>query len=328
MAHALRTLEGTLACLAFAAICAAAPATHAADYPTKPIRFLVGFTPGGSSDTVARIVGMHLAQRVGQQVVIDNRGGASGTIAAQLVASAEPDGYTLLLATPGPMTIAPALDRRLPHDPEKDFAPITQIASTSAVLLVRPDGPKTVRELVTLAKATPRKLNYASSGYGSSNHLAAELFNAMAGVSMVHVPYKGSGQTLPALLSNEVQLLFGPLVPAVPLILNGRVRALGVTGARRAPAAPDVPTIAESGLPGYEVDSWYGVAAPARTPRPVLARLARELTGIVGQPDVRERLVKEGTDPVGNSAEAFARNMRSERIKWKKLAASANIRPE
>jgi tripartite-type tricarboxylate transporter receptor subunit TctC len=307
---------------------AAAAASGAADYPTKPIRFVVGFTPGGSSDTVARVAGQHLAERMGQQVVVDNRGGASGTIAAQIVAASPPDGYTLLLATPGPMTIAPAISRKMPYDPERDFAPITQIASTAAILLVRPNGPQNVRELIALAKASPGKLNYASSGYGSSNHLAAELFSAMTGVSMVQVPYKGSGQTMPALISGEVQLLFGPVVPALPMIQSGRVRALGVTGARRTPAAPDVPTIAEAGVPGYEVDSWYGVAAPAKTPRAVLARLTRELIEIVKQPDVRERLLREGTDPVGSTPEVFAQYMRAERVKWRKLADSANIKPE
>jgi tripartite-type tricarboxylate transporter receptor subunit TctC len=312
----------------FLALCLAAMAAGAADYPVKPIRFVVGFTPGGSSDTVARVVGMQLAERVGQQVVVDNRGGASGIIAAQIVAGSLPDGYTLLLATPGPMTIAPALNRKMPYDPERDFAPITQIASTSAILLVRPDGPRSVRELIALAKASPGKLNYASSGYGSSNHLAAELFSAMAGVTMVQVPYKGSGQTMPALISGEVQLLFGPVVPALPLMQSGRLRALGITGARRTPAAPEVPTIAEAGLAGYEVDSWYGVAAPAKTPRAILARLTRELTDIVKRPDVRERLLREGTDPVGNSPEAFAQYMTAERLKWRKLAESAHIKPE
>jgi tripartite-type tricarboxylate transporter receptor subunit TctC len=309
-------------------LCMAAATAGAADYPTKPIRFVVGFTPGGSSDTVARVVGQHLAERVGQQVVVDNRGGASGTIAAQIVAGSPPDGYTLLLATPGAMTIAPALNRKMPYDSERDFAPITQIASTAAILLVRQDGPRSVRELIALAKASPGKLNYASSGYGSSNHLAAELFSAMAGVTMVQVPYKGSGQTMPALISGEVQLLFGPIVPALPMMQTGRVRALAVTGARRTPAAPEVPTIAEAGVPGYEVDSWYGVAAPAKTPREVLARLTRELTDILKRPDVRERLLREGTDPVGSTPEAFAQYMRAERVKWRKLAESARIKPE
>jgi tripartite-type tricarboxylate transporter receptor subunit TctC len=309
-------------------LCLAAAAAGAADYPTKPIRFVVGFTPGGSSDTVAWVVGQQLAERVGQQVVVDNRGGASGTIAAQIVAGSLPDGYTLLLATPGPMTIAPALNRKMPYDPERDFAPITQIASTSAILLVRPDGPRSVRELIAAAKAAPGKLNYASSGYGSSNHLAAELFSAMAGVTMVQVPYKGSGQTMPALISGEVQLLFGPIVPALPMMQSGRLRALGITGARRTPAAPEVPTIAEAGVPGYEVDSWYGVAAPAKTPRAILARLTRELTDIVKRPDVRERLLREGTDPVGNTPEAFAQYMRAERVKWRKLAETAHIKPD
>ncbi len=298
------------------------------DYPNKPIRFLVGFTPGGSSDSVARLVGRKLSERLGQQIVVDNRGGASGTIAAELVARSSPDGYTLLLATPGSLTIAPILKRHMSFDAEKDFAPITQIASTSAVLLTLPAGPQSIRELIERARRSPGKLNYASSGYGSSNHLAAELFKIMTGIDIVHVPYKGSGQTMPALLSGEVQLTFGPVVPALPLVRNGRLKALGVTGARRTLAAPEIPTIAEAGVPGYAIDSWYGVAAAARTPAKILDRLTREVRSIVKLPDVSDRLVREGTDPIGNSPSEFASYMRGERIKWAEVARAAHIKPE
>jgi len=303
-------------------------ARAAQDYPAKPIRFLVGFTPGGSSDSVARLVGQKLGERLGQQIVVDNRGGASGNIAAELVARSAPDGYTLLLATPGSLTIAPVLKRHMAFDPDRDFAPITQIASTSAVLLTLPAGPDSIRELIARAKRSPGKLNYASSGYGSSNHLAAELFKIMAGIDIVHVPYKGSGQTMPALLADEVQLMFGPVVPALPQVRSGRLKALGVTGAKRTLAAPEIPTIAEAGLPGYAIDSWYGVAAPARTPNAILERLTQELRAIVKLPDVSERLVREGTDPIGNSPSEFASYMRAERIKWAKVAQAAHIEPE
>lgn len=316
----------------FALLVAAIPGIGAEgaaqDYPNKPIRFLVGFTPGGSSDSIARLVGQRLGERLGQQIVVDNRGGASGTIAAELVARSSPDGYTLLLATPGSLTIAPILKRHMSFDAEKDFAPITQIASTSAVLLTLPAGPNSIRELIERAKSSPGKLNYASSGYGSSNHLAAELFKIMTGIEIVHVPYKGSGQTMPALLSGEVQLTFGPVVPALPLVRSGRLKALGVTGARRTLAAPEIPTIAEAGVPGYAIDSWYGVAAPARTPARILDRLTLEVRSIVKLPDVSERLVREGTDPIGNSPSEFLIYMRGERIKWAKVAQAAHIKPE
>jgi tripartite-type tricarboxylate transporter receptor subunit TctC len=326
-----RSRPARLQCWTFAAALiiavAGAPAV-AQDYPNRPIRFLVGFTPGGSSDSVARIVGQKLADRLGQPIVVDNRGGASGGIAAELVAKSVPDGYTLLLATPGSLTIAPVLKRRMAYDADKDFAPITLIASTSAVLLTQLVGPNSVRELIERAKNAPGKLNYASSGYGSSNHLAAELFKIMAGVDMVHVPYKGSGQTMPALLADEVQVMFGPIVPALPLVRSGRLKALGVTGAKRTLAAPDIPTIAEAGLPGYAIDSWYGVAAAARTPARILDRLTLEIRSIVNLPEVHERLVREGADPVANLPSEFLSYMRTERTKWAKVAQAAHIKPE
>jgi tripartite-type tricarboxylate transporter receptor subunit TctC len=297
-------------------------------YPNRPVRFVVGFTPGGSSDTVARIVGQRLGERLGQQVVIDNRGGASGGVAAELVAKSRPDGYTLLLATPGSLTIAPVLKKHLPYDPDRELAPVTQIATTSAILLTTPSGPASVRDLIAAAKKQPRRLNYASSGFGSSNHLAAELFNTMAGIEMVHVPYKGSGQTLPALLSGEVQLVFGPIVPALPQLRQGRVKALGVTGARRSQAAPDIPTIAEAGLPGFEIDSWYGIAVAANTPAPILQRLMTETRAIVQEREVRERLIREGADPVGSTPQEFAAYIKTERRKWVDVARAANIKQE
>jgi len=303
-------------------------AAHAQNYPQKPIRFVVGFTPGGSSDTVARIVGQKLTERLGQQLVIDNRGGAGGNIAAELVAQSNADGYTLLLATPGPMTITPNIKRRMPFNPERDFAPISLIASTTAVLLTLPSGPASVKDLIAMAKAKPGRLNYASSGYGSSNHLAAELFKVMAGVDIVHVPYKGSGQTMPALLSKEVQITFGPLIPALPLVRSGRLRALGITSGKRTTGAPEIPTIAESGVPGFSIDSWYGVAAPAGIPRQTLGRLSRELIAIVKLPEIHQRLIREGTDPVGNTPDEFAAYLRAERSKWAKLVKAAHIKTE
>lgn len=288
-------------------------------YPTRPLRFVVGFTPGGASDTVARVVSQRLGERLSQQIVIDNRGGAGGNIATEIVARSAPDGYTLLLGTPGPLTITPNLGKKMAFDPERDFRPISLVASTMAVLLVHPQVATTVRELVAIAKARPGQLNYASSGQGTSNHLAAELFNTMAGVRMVHVPYKGAGQNLPALMSGEVQLTFGPIVPALPMVRSGKLRALGVTGSRRSPGAPEIPTIAESGVPGYQIDSWYGTLLPAGSPAAIVERLHREIVAVVALPEVNERLTREGADPVTSTPDGFSRHIRTELAKWKKL---------
>ncbi len=296
-------------------LAAAAPG----EYPQRPIRFVVGFTPGGASDTVARVIGNKLAEQFGQQVVIDNRGGAGGNIATEIVARAAPDGYTMLLGTPGPLTITPNLGKKMAFDPERDFQPLSLVAATMAVLMVHPQVAGSVRELIALAKARPGQLNYASSGQGTSNHLAAELFNTLAGVRIVHVPYKGAGQNLPALIAGEVQVTFGPIVPALPMIRSGKVRALGVTGLRRSPGAPEIPTLAESGVPGYQIESWYGTLLPAGSPATTINTLHRQLLLALKSGDVRERLIREGADPVTNTPAEFALHLRQEREKWKKL---------
>jgi len=296
-------------------------------YPNRPIRFVVGFTPGGASDTVARIVGQKLSERLGQQLVIDNRGGAGGNIATELVAKAAPDGHTLLLGTPGPLTITPNLGGKMSFDPERDFQPVTLVASTMAVLLVHPMVANSVKELISAAKNRPGQLNYASSGIGTSNHLAAELFNTMAGTQIVHVPYKGAGQNLPALMSGEVQVTFGPIVPALPIIRSGKLKALGVTGTRRSPGAPEIPTIAESGVPGYQIDSWYGTLVPAKTPPAIVNLLNREIVALVKLPEIRDRLIREGADPVTDTPEEFAAHIRAERSKWEKLIRTISLSP-
>jgi tripartite-type tricarboxylate transporter receptor subunit TctC len=301
---------------------AARPAAPEAAYPSRPLRFVVGFTPGGASDTVARVVGLKLGERLNQPIVIDNRGGAGGNIATEIVARSAPDGHTLLLGTPGPLTITPNLGRKMAFDPERDLHPVSLLASTMAVLLVHPQVAASLQDLIAVAKARPGQLNYASSGQGTSNHLAAELFNTMAGVRIVHVPYKGAGQNLPALISGEVQLTFGPIVPALPLVRSGKLRALGVTGAQRSAAAPDIPTIAESGVPGYRVDSWYGALLPAGSPNPIVERLNREIVAVVALPDIGERLTREGADPATSTPDGFAAHIRAERAKWKKLLAA------
>ena len=304
---------------------ASAPAA-AADYPARPLRFVVGFTPGGASDTVARVIAQKLSKRLGEQVVIDNRGGAGGNIATELVARAAPDGHTLLLGTPGPLTITPNVQKKMAFDPDRDLAPITLVSSTTAVLLAHPSVGRTVKELIATAKARPGQINYASSGIGTSNHLAAELFRYMAAVDIVHVPYKGAGQNLPALLSGEVQITFGPILPALPHIRSGKLRALGVTGLKRSSGAPEIPTISEAGVPGYQVDSWYGVLVPGGTPQPIIKRLHSEITAIIRTPEVSERLTREGAEPVTNTPQEFAAHIRSERKKWATLIERTGVR--
>ena len=297
----------------------------AADYPVRPLRFVVGFTPGGASDTVARIVGQKLSERLGEQVVVDNRGGAGGNIATELVARAAPDGHTLLLGTPGPLTITPNVQKKMAFDPDRDLAPVSLVSSTMAVLLAHPSVGRNVKELIATAKARPGQLNYASSGVGTSNHLAAELFRHMAGIDIVHVPYKGAGQNLPALISGEVQISFGPILPALPLIRSGKLRALGVTGLKRSAGAPDIPTISEAGVPGYQIDSWYGVIVPAGTPQGIIAKLNREIIAIVRSPEVSERLVREGAEPATSTPQEFAAHIRAERKKWATLIQRTGV---
>src|SRR6266850_4195487 len=254
-----------------ALLCACMAQAAAQDYPRKPVRLIVPFAPGGGNDTVARTIAQQMSASLGQQIVIDNRSGAGGVVGAELAAKAPPDGYTLFLGGVGSLAVNPNLHARLPYDPLKDFAPITLIASAPSVLVVHPSVPaRTIAQFTALAKANPGKLNYASNGNGSSAQLAAVMYESMAGVAMVHVPYKGLAPALVDLLSGEVQAMFSSLVAIVPHIRAGRLRALAVTGRRRTPLLAEVPTLAESGLPGYEAGSWYGILAPAGTPREII----------------------------------------------------------
>jgi len=243
-------------------------------YPTRPVRFVVGFLPGGPSDTIARVVGSKLSEALGQQVVVDNRAGAGGNVSAEIVAAAQPDGHSILLGTGGPLVIAPVIGQKVGFDPDRDFAAVSMLGESMSILSAHPSlAANNIRELIALAKAKPGEINYASSGIGTANHLAAELLNSMAGIRLVHVPFRGSGAALPALISGEVKLGFGPLLPAIPHVKAGRLKALGVSGIKRSSGAPEIPTIAEQGLPGFEVNSWYGVFVPAATPAPIVARL-------------------------------------------------------
>ena len=289
-----------------AALLALVSAAHADDFPTRAIKLVVPFAPGGGNDTVARLVGEGLAAGLGQPVVIDNRPGAGGIIGAEAVARAAPDGYTLFLGGVGSHAINPNLHAHLSYDPIKDFAPITLVASAPLVLVVHPSVPATsVRELIALAKAQPGRLNYASNGNGSSSHLAAVMFASMTGIDIVHVPYKGLSPALADLIGGQVQLMFSSVVAIVPQVKAGKLRALAISSKDRLSLLPELPTIAESGVAGYQSSSWYGILAPAGTPAAIVNRLNAALVKVIAQPAFREALAREGADPVGNSPEAF-----------------------
>jgi len=298
----------------------------AADYPSRPIRLIVPFAPGGGNDTVARLVGQGLSAELGQPVVVDNRPGAGGIVGAEAAAKAPADGYTLFLGGVGSHAINPNLHANLSYDPVKDFAPISLIASAPLVLVVHPSvRANSVRELIALARAEPARLNYASNGNGSSSHLAAVMFASMTGVDMVHVPYKGLSPALSDLLSGQVQLMFSSVVAIVPHVKAGKLRALAVSSRERLSLLPDLPTIAEAGVPGYETSSWYGILAPAGTPAEIVTRLNAALVKVVSQPDVRQALAQEGADPVGNSPAAFGAFIRSERQRLGDVIRQAKV---
>ncbi len=310
------------AALAFTAACAAAQG-----YPAKPVRFVVPYAPGGSTDTLARTIGVKLTDLLGQQVVVDNRPGASGNIGMDIVAHALPDGYTIVLGYIANLAIDPSLYAKMPYDPVRDFAPITELASSPNVLVAHPSVPVTsFKDL--LVKAKQGQFNFASAGVGSVGHLTGELLNQMAGIRMVHVPYKGSGQAVTDLLGGHVQLMFSGFSSTLPHIKAGRLRALAVTGAQRSPAAPDVPTIAESGFPGFEATAWYGVLAPAKTPKPVVSRLHNEIVKVLQEPDVKNRLTGLGFEIVGSTPEQFSAYIKSEIKKWAKAVKASGAKPD
>ena len=316
-----------LAALAGVALFAAAlPGAHAQSWPSRGLRIVVPFAPGGSTDIFARLVGDRLATALGQPVVIDNRPGAGGNIGADAVAKAPPDGYTLLMATTGVMAINNAMYKALSYDAEKELKPVIYIASITNVLIVPADSPlKSVGDVITAAKAAPGQLSFASSGSGSSTHMSAELFRLMTGAELLHIPYKGSGQAMPDVISGRVSMMFENMPGAVGHIKAGKVRVLGVTGLQRTPALPEVRTVAESGVPGYESLSWSGIAAPAATPPDVIARLNREINTILANPDMRQKLAEQGAQAVGGTPEAFAEHIGRERQKWSKVVRDAAI---
>src|SRR5688572_21362644 len=284
-------------------------AAQAQNYPTKAVRLVVPFAAGGSTDIIGRTLAQKLNELWGQPVIVDNRAGGSTVIGTDIVAKAPPDGHTLLV-TPAPFTIVPSLATKLPYDPHKDFEPVTLINTTPLVVVVHPGVPaKSIKDLIALAKAKPGALNFGSSGSGGSNHLAGELFNAMAGVKMIHVPYKGNAPALTDLLGGHVDLVFNGLTSALPFIKSGKLRALGMTSLKRAGAMPDVPTLDEQGLKGFQAVAWNGLTAPARTPKNVIAKLNAE-----------------GSDPVGSTVEQYTAFLRDEIAKWAKVIKFANVK--
>jgi len=307
---------------------AMAEAQSPAQYPARPVRIVVPQSPGASTDTTARLIAQKLTGALGQTVLVDNRPGAGSVIGTEVVAKATPDGHTLLVVASS-ITLNPILHKNLTWDPVRDFAPITQLSSFPNILIVHPAVPaKTVKELIALAKAKPGALNYGSAGTATGTHLSAELFKHMTGTDMVHVPYKGGGAAIPALMGGQVQLMFGTTVSALPHVRAGKLRALAVTSPKRSPSAPDVPTIAESGVPGYDHTPWNGFLAPAQTPRAIIARLNEETARILHSPDTKAVFMNEGAEPVGNKPEEFGAIIKSEIAKWGKVIQAAGIRAD
>lgn len=300
----------------------------AAGFPGKPIRIVVGFTPGGVPDITARFIAQKLTENWKQQVVVDNRPGAGGTMAANIVANANPDGYTLLSVS-NAHAVAPAVYAKLPYDTLKDLAGVTMTAKGPALLLVSPAlGVKSAKELIALAKSRPGQFNFSSAGVGSGTHFAAELFKNMAGIDVVHVPFKGIPEAITETMSGRVQFFLSPLASAINLVKEGKVPAIGVTSMQRVSQLPDVPTVAESGLPGYRFEFWYGLLAPAKTPRTIVTRLNREITGILNQPEVRNRWVSLGAEPAPTTPGQFDKLIAEEIATLTKLARASNIRAD
>lgn len=309
-------------------LCGGALAQPAA-YPTKPVRFIVPYPPGGSADILARSIGAKLAEGLAQPVVVDNRPGAGTAIGTEATAKSPPDGYTVMIGTVSSHAINPSLNPNLKYDPVKDFAPVSLVASIPFVLLAHPSLPAgSVQELVALARAKPGALNFSSAGNGTSNHLAGELLKSMTNVEMVHVPYKGSAPALTDLLAGQVNLMFDLVLTAQPHVRSGAARALGVTGRSRSPALPSVPTIDESGVPGYEVSAWFGIFAPAGTPAAVVKRLNAEIVKIMQLPEMKERLASQGAEAMSSTPEQFAAYVTEELAKWSRVVKASGMKVE
>lgn len=319
--------------LAFVLLCsivapAVAVAADAGNYPDRPIRLIDPYAPGGGSGLVARLVTQKLTEAWGKQIVVDNRPGAAGAIGTEIAARAAPDGYTLCMGTSGSIAISPNM-QKVPYDPVKDLIPITQTSSQVMLVVLHPSVPiSSVKELIAYARAQPNKLIYASSGTGGSGHLAVELFQAITKVAMTHVPYKGSGPAVLAMVQGETQLGFNNILSVLPHVHNGRLKAIAVTSATRARAVPNLPTLAESGVPGYEATSWNGMFAPAKTPRAIINKIHGEVVKALNSPEIREKLVAAGSDPVGNTPEEFLAYIKQELARWGKVIKDNNIRAD
>jgi tripartite-type tricarboxylate transporter receptor subunit TctC len=306
---------------------AAAQSVDPSAFPSRPVRMVVPFPPGGSNDIVGRFLAQRLSERLGQPVVVDNRAGADGIIGTELVARGDPDGYTLLIVS-STYTMNPAI-HKLPYDPVKSLTPIARLASGGNVIAVTPGLPvNTIRELIALAKTKAGHLRYASSGVGGFNHFGGELFNMLAGVSLEHVPYKGGGPAMVDVMGGQVEVVFGTLIQALPHIRSGKLKALGVGSARRSPLLPQVPTISDAGVPGYDGSIWWGILARAGTPAPIVTKLNGEINAVLRDPEAAKRLAAEGAEPVTDTPEAFGKLIAAELAKWSRIAKQAGIRAQ
>ena len=315
-----------LLCAALLAACSGGAAAQA--YPVKPVRVVVPSSAGGGTDIVARILAPELSKRLGQQVIIDNRPGAGTMIGIEIAAKSPPDGYTLLMGL-STLAINSALYKKVPYDPVKDFAPITQAVSSASIIVVHPSVPaKTVKELIAFARARPGQMNYASAGTGTYPHMTMELFLSMAKLKMVHIPYKGTGPAMIDMVAGHTSVMAATILTGMPQIRAGRLRPLGISSAVRSAVVPEIPTVAEAGLPGFESVQWYGMLAPAQTPREIVTRLHAEMVRVLQMPEVKERIAGDGADPVGNTPDEFARYIQAELVKWAKVAREAGIKPE
>ncbi len=318
-------MKTTNALLAIAMAATLSPVAIAADWPTKPVRMLVGFAPGGGTDTTARPIAQKLSEALGQQVIVDNRPGAAGNIATEIIINSNPDGYTILMGTIAALAINPSLYTNLPFDPEKGLAPIIQAVDSTNILTLHPSvAAGSVKELIALAKNKP--LNAGSSGVGGTGHLAIELFNTMAGVKMTHVPYKGGGPAMIDLVAGHIHLIFATAASAVPQIKAGRVKGIAVTTIKRSQLVPDLPTVSEAGLKGFDANNWYGLLAPAKTPRPIINRLNSEVARILNLPEIKTFLFNQGLDVAPGTPEQFAAYIKSERVKWAKVVKDSGAK--
>lgn len=311
------------------ALLASFPAFADTTWPTKPVKWIVPYPPGGSTDILARLVGQKLSERLGQAVVVENKSGAGGNIGTDYVAKSAPDGYTIVMANIGPIAINPSLYKNLPYDPAKDLAPVTMLMSVPNLLVTNPQFPaKSVKDFIQYAKAQPEAVSYATPGVGTSLHLSGELFAASAGIAMTHVAYKGSAPGLTDTMAGHVPVMFDNMPSALQMVKTGKLRALAITSSQRSPLLPDVPTVAESGIPGYEIAGWFGVMAPAKTPPAIITRMNKEFSTILQMPDVRAKILEMGGIISGAGPEPFAKFVRGETEKFSKLVQTANIKPE